>query len=261
MNLNDELNQLEEIWAPKLEQFTTAEPTQEQTLQLIQSIKEKDQENMLPDMRRDLEAIQANQSRLDKITQLFLSQWTFYGATSWLLTGIVMLIITMVMSENTSNPIQSFSNWVQWMSFVVIALISFSFRSKNEGNTMIEQISYYPLTLQLFTRFLIVMVYQFVFILPLCYVLLGKESTVLYVVGSLIPVFFFGAIGFVSTFWCGQKRGLVVTLIVWVGHWLVKEKDLFQLPGMPYFYQVNLVMLLVSVLLLSTIVMKDFLKR
>ncbi|CAH2715134.1 hypothetical protein BACCIP111895_02318 [Neobacillus rhizosphaerae] len=257
MDENQELEKLEKEWKNHFARFTAPEPTREMTLDLIQKIK-KIEENQSPvDLRLELETTQNSLSTRDKIVNIFLSQWNFYGTTSWLLTGLVMIAITFTISENTADPLFGFTNWIRWITLLVIAVIGYSFRPKNEGNEIIETLSYYPIIQQMFTRFMIVIGFQLVLALPLCFFIVGRESTILYLVSSFIPVFFFGVVGFVATFWLGQKIGLSLTLFIWFSQVLLKKKLLFQVPGDDYFLVMNTIIFGLSILLLSTILLKS----
>ncbi|WP_312473518.1 hypothetical protein [Neobacillus sp.] len=257
MDENQELTKLEKEWKTHFARFTAPEPTREMTLDLIQKMK-KIEENQSPvDLRLELETTQNSLSTRDKIVNIFLSQWNFYGTTSWLLTGLVMIAITFTISVNTADPLFGFTNWIKWITLLVIAVIGYSFRPKNEGNEIIETLSYYPIIQQMFTRFMIVMGFQLVLALPLCFFIVGRESTILYLVSSFIPVFFFGVVGFVATFWLGQKIGLSLTLFIWFSQVLLKKELLFQVPGDDYFLVMNMIIFGLSILLLSTILLKN----
>ena len=167
-----------------------------------------------------------------------------------------MIAITFTISENYGDAITGFASWIKWITLLVIAVIGYSFRSKNEGNEIIETLSYYPMIQQIFTRFMIVMGFQIVLALPLSFVVVGKESTILYLVSSFIPVFFFGVIGFVAIFWLGQKIGLSITLIIWFSQVLLKKKLLFLSPSDHDFLVMNAIILGFSILILSSILFK-----
>lgn len=257
MNKEQDLDMLEKEWKTHFDRFTAPEPTRENTLDLIQRIKNSDQNQSPVDLRLELERAQSSLSINSKMANLFLSQWSFYGAKSWLLTGLVMAVVTFAVSENSADPLTGFLNWIKWITLLVIAAIGYSFRPRNEGNEIIETLSYYPIIEQMFTRFMIVMGFQFVLTLPLSFIVLGSDVTSLYLVSSFIPVFFFGVIGFVATIWLGQKIGLSLTLVIWFSQVLVKKNILFQVPGDDYFLSMNLAILGFSVVLLSTILLKN----
>jgi len=185
MDENQELTKLEKEWKTHFDRFTAPEPTREMTLDLIQKLKKIEQNQSPVDLRLELETKQNSLSTKDKIVNIFLSQWNFYGTTSWLLTGLVMIAITFTISENTADPLFGFTTWIKWITLLVIAVIGYSFRPKNEGNEIIETLSYYPIIQQMFTRFMIVMGFQLVVALPLCFFIVGRESTILYLVSSL----------------------------------------------------------------------------
>src|SRR5690606_12177115 len=210
-----------------------------------------EQEQSPIDMRLELETTQHSLSTRAKIVNMFLSQWNFYGTTSWILTGLLMIAITFTISENYGDAVTGFASWIKWITLLVIAVIGYSFRPKNEGNEMIETLSYYPIIQQIFIRFIIVMGFQLVLTLPLSFIIVGTESTILYLVSSFIPVFFFGVIGFVGIFWLGQKIGLSLTLFIWFSQILLKKKLLFQSPGDDYFLVMNGIILGISILLFS----------
>lgn len=253
---NQELSRLEKEWKTHFDRFTAPEPTREMTLDLIQKIKNIEQEQSPIDLRLELETTQNSLSTRSKIVNMFLSQWNFYGTTSWLLTGLLMIAITFTISENSADAMTGFSSWIKWITLLVIGVIGYSFRPKNEGNEIIESLSYYPVIQQIFTRFMIVMGFQLVLTLPLSLFVVGKEGTILYLVSSFIPVFFFGVIGFVAIFWLGQKIGLSITLLIWFSQVLLKKKLLFQAPGDDNFLTVNMIILGISILLLSSVVLK-----
>lgn len=257
MDENQDLVKLENEWKSHFDRYTTPEPTREMTLDLIQNIKSIEQNQAPADVRIELETAQHSLSIKERVVNMFLSQWNFYGTTSWLLTGLVMIAITFIISENTSDPLFGFTHWIKWITLLVIAVIGYSFRPKNEGNEIIETLSYYPIIQQMFTRFMMVMGFQLVLALPLSLFVVGKESTIGYLVGSLIPVFFFGVVGFVATFWLGQKIGLTLTLLIWFSQVLVKKKLLFQVPGNDYFLLMNAIIFSLSILLLSTILLRN----
>lgn len=256
--MNDErkLAKLEKDWESHFNQFTVPEPSREKTLDLIQKIKQMEQEQRPVDLRKELEMSQHSLSTSSKIRNMFLSQWNFYGTASWLLTGLLMIIITFSISENTNDTTLGFTSWIKWITLLVITVVSYSFRPKNEGNEIIETLSYYPIIQQIFIRFLIVMGFQIILALPLSFIVIGKESTMLYIVSSFIPVFFFGVMSFVAIFWLGQKLGLALTLLIWFSQIVVKKKILFQLPNDDYFFIMNLLVFGVSILILSSVFLK-----
>lgn len=260
MSEDNELTRLENEWRHRFDRFTAPEPTREQTLDLIRKIKEVDEVKPV-DLRAELEMQQEAQSTSSRVMNLFLSQWNFHGARSWLLTAIVMLILTLTISQNGEASGGDFLTWIKWVSLIVIAGMGYAFRSKNEGNHIIETLSYTPVIQQMFTRFLIVMVLQLVITLSLSFIVLGGTNSVFYVLGSLTPILFFGVVGFVSTMWLGQKIGIAITLFVWFGQVLLEKQStsisLFQLPGDGNFLLVNIIGVGVSFLLLSSIVLKN----
>lgn len=256
MDENQDLAKLEKEWKIHFDRFTAPEPTGEMTLDLIQKIKKAEQRQSPVDLRLELETAQKSLSTRERLVNLFLSQWNFYGATSWLFTGLLMIVITLTISD-TADPLLGFTSWIKWITLLVIAVIGYSFRPKNEGNEIIETLSYYPIIQQMFTRFIIVMGFQLVLALPLSFFVVEREGAMLYLVSSFTPVFFFGAIGFVAIFWLGQKTGLSLTLFIWFSQVLLKKKLLFQEPGNDYFLVMNVVILALSILLLSTILLKN----
>lgn len=260
MSEDNELSRLENEWAHRFDRFTAPEPTREQTLDLIRKIK-KVEEVKPVDLRADLEMQQEAQSPSSRVMNLFLSQWNFHGARSWLLTAIVMLVLTITISQNGSAEGVDFITWIKWISLIIIASMSYAFRSKNEGSQLIETLSYTPIIQQMFTRFIIVMVLQVAIALPLSFIVIGGTNSISYVLASITPILFFGVIGFVSTVWLGQKIGIVLTLLVWFSQVLVEKQltsfTLFQLPGNESFLLVNMVGVGVSFLLLSSIVLKN----
>lgn len=256
VNKDQELDMLEKEWKTRFDRFTAPEPTRENTLDLIQRIKNTDQNQGPVDLRLELEAAQSSLSIKSKMMNLFLSQWNFYGTRSWLLTGLAMAVVTFAVSENAADPLTGFLSWIKWITLLVIAVIAYSFRPRNEGNEIIETLSYYPIIQQMFTRFMIVMGFQLVLTLPLSFIVLGKDTTVAYLVGSFIPIFFFGVLGFVTTLWLGQRLGLSLTLVIWFSQVFVKKNTLFQAPSNDYFLILNLSILGLSILLLSTILLK-----
>ena len=264
MSEDQELSQLENEWKNRFDRFTSPEPTREQTFNLIEKIKEADEIKPV-DLRAELEANQAAQSIEAKVINLFLSQWNFHGARSWLLTGIVMLVLTITISQNTENEITGFMAWIKWITLIIIAVMGYAFRSKNEGNSIIETLSYYPLIQQMFTRFIIVMGLQLVITLPLSLFILGNKSSILYLIGAFTPIFFFGVVGFVGTMWFGQRIGVLLTLLVWFSQILfdkqLKSASLFQAPGNEHFLLMNMIVLALSCLLLSSMLRKNRMKR
>ncbi|MBS4198239.1 hypothetical protein KHA93_01010 [Bacillus sp. FJAT-49732] len=256
MSENQELTKLEQEWKAHFDRFTAPEPTREMTLDLIQKIKNMEQNESPVDLRVELETTQHSLSTRSKIVNMFLTQWNFYGTTSWLLTGLLMIAITFTISENVADAVSGFASWIKWITLLVIGVIGYSFRPKNEGNEIIETLSYYPMIHQIFIRFMIVMGFQLLLTLPLSFIVVGKESTILYLVSSFLPVFFFGVIGFVAIFWLGQKIGVSIALFIWFSQVLLKKKLLFQTPDNEYFLVMNVIILGVSVLLLSSVLFK-----
>ena len=127
MNEDHELSRLEKEWKSSFERFTAPEPSREQTLNLIQKIKEADESKPV-DMRAALEAQQETQSISSKVTNLFLSQWNFHGGRSWLLTGVVLLILTITISQNGGDAATDFVTWIKWITLIVIAGMGYAFR-------------------------------------------------------------------------------------------------------------------------------------
>lgn len=260
MKENDELANLEDEWKSRFDRFTAPEPTREQSMSLIEKIKGIEREKPI-DIRMELETAQNTQSFSEKMTNLFLSQWNFQGARSWLLTAIVMLVLTVTVNQNWGAGATGFVVWIKWVSLIMIAVMGYAFRTKNEGNDIIERLSYTPIIQQMFTRFMIVLVLQLVIALPLSFIVLGGVSSTLYIISSFTPLLFFGVVGFVGTIWLDQKIGATLALVVWFGQVLLGDKlkfaSLFQVPGDDYFLYMNLVVLGISCLLLSSVVLKN----
>ncbi|WP_342429259.1 hypothetical protein [Neobacillus sp. FSL H8-0543] len=259
MSEDRELTRLENEWKNRFDRFTAPEPSREQTLDLLQKIKAVEEVKPV-DLRFKLESHQDTQSMSARTVNLFLSQWNFHGTRSWLLTGIIMLILTLTISQNIGNEVAGFSTWIKWVTLFMIAVMGYAFRTKNEGNQLIETLSYYPLTVQMFMRFMIVMALQLAITLPLSFIILGATNSIYYLLGSFTPVLFFGVIGFVSTIWLGQKIGLLLALFVWFSQTLFEKQhqsaSLFQLPENEGFLLMNIVVMGISILLLGTVTLK-----
>lgn len=259
MNEDRELSRLEEEWKQRFERFTAPEPTREQTLHLLKTIKGVEEAKPV-DVRAELEELQAAQTMTARVVNLFLSQWNFQGARSWLFTGIVMLVLTLTISQNMGSGAASFTAWIKWITLLVIAVISYAFRAKNEGNQDIEMLSYYPLVVQMFARFLLVMTLQLAITLPLSFIIMGKMHSLHYFLGSFTPILFFGVIGFASTMWLGQKIGMMLVLFIWLSQLVLEKKvtyiSLFQLPSHEHFLLMNVIVLGVSLLILSSVGLK-----
>lgn len=215
MTEEQELARLEEEWKDRFERFTAPEPTREDTFRLIEKIKAADEVAKPIDLRAQLEIAQSSLSWKDKWLNLFLSQWTFHGMKSWLLTGGIMLILSLTISQNMADEMTGFAAWIKWVTLIMIAVIGYAFRPKDEGNHAIETLSYYPLIQQMFARFMIVMVMQCVIAFPLVFVITGKAGILTYMLKVFTPLFFFGVVGFVSTVWLGSKLGLLLTIMIW----------------------------------------------
>ena len=102
--------------------------------------------------------------------------------------------------------------------------MGYAFRSKNEGNDIIEKLSYYPLIQQIFMRFMIVMALQLAITLPLSFFVLGRANSIYYLLGSFTPILFFGVVGFVSIIWFGQKIGFALAVAIWFGQLLLEKQ-------------------------------------
>lgn len=144
MKENDELANLENEWKTGFDRFTAPEPTREQSMSLIEKIKGTEAEKPV-DLRMELETAQNTQSVSAQVANLFLSQWNFHGARSWLLTAIVMLVLTITISQNWGGHVAGFTVWIKWTSLIMIAVMGYAFRAQNEGNDIIERLSYTPL--------------------------------------------------------------------------------------------------------------------
>jgi hypothetical protein len=260
MSENKELTRLENEWKNRFDRFTAPEPSREQTLDLLQKIKGVEEVKPV-DLRVKLESHQETQSMSVRVVNLFLSQWNFHGARSWLLTGIIMLILTLTINQNIGNEAAGFTTWIKWITLIMIAVMGYAFRAKNEGNQLIETLSYYPLIVQMFMRFIIVVALQLAITLPLSFIILGGSNSIYYLLGSFTPVLFFGVIGFVSTIWLGQKIGLLLALFVWFSQTLLEKQlqsaSLFQLPENEGFLLMNIVVLGISILLLGSVTLKN----
>lgn len=260
MSEDKELMRLEKEWEDRFDRFRAPEPSREQTLNLIQKIKGVEEVGLV-DVRIELERHQDSETMSSKVMNLFLSQWNFHGARSWILTGIVMLVLTITISQNIGNEVDGFTTWIKWSTLIMIAVMGYAFRAKNEGNQLIETLSYYPLIAQMFMRFMIVMVLQLAITLPLSFVILGGTNSIYYLLGSFTPVLFFGVIGFVSAIWFGPKISLLLALIVWFSQTLFEKQllsaALFQLPENEGFLLMNSVVLGISILLLSSVALKN----
>lgn len=260
MSEDKEFSHLENEWKKRFDRFTAPEPSREQTLDLLQKIKGMEEAKPV-DLRVGLETEQGTQSMLSKVGNLFLSQWNFHGARSWLLTGIVMLIVTLTISLNMGSEVTTFTTWIKWVTLIAIAGMGYAFRSKNEGNDIIETLSYHPLIQQVFARFVIVMTLQILITLPLSFMILGRANSMHYLLGSFTPTLFFGVVGFVCIIWLGQKIGIALAVGIWFGQSLLEEKfqwaSLFKLPTNEDFLLMNLVVIGISCLLLSSLLLKN----
>lgn len=259
MSEDKELHELEKKWASRMERFTAPEPTREQTFMLLDNIRSQAAEEQPQDMRAELEQLQKSRTRIEQMFDLLASQWTFYGMRSWILTAMVMLILTISVYGNDPGE-SGFSLWLKGMSFLMIILIAYAFRPRNQGNATLEELSYYPLIQQMFARFVIVMGVQLILALPLTFFLLGSASTMAYIFGTFTPLFFFGTVGFASTFWLGGRAGTIITAFLWFMQILldgqVKSFSLFRLPESDWFILANVFLILLSILLLGSIVLK-----
>jgi len=263
MNEDKKLANLEETWKNKFERYTAPAPTSEQTNLLIQQIKAIDEQKPL-DLRAKLEERQNDQSVFSKIMDMFVSQWNFHSPISWFLAGSLMILLTTIINLNMSDEITNgFITWIKWITFIIIGFISFSFRNLNEGNQIIEKLSYYPLIQQMFIRFVMIMGLQLAITLPLSLFIVGKVNTFLYLLSSFTPILFFGVFGFVSIMWLGQKGGSIITIFVWFGQALFDKQlkfiSLFQTPGNDNFMLIHLVFLGIAILLLSSMLLKHYL--
>lgn len=263
MSEDQELSRLEKDWRGRLDRYTSPEPTSEQSFQLIARIKASEQKPADP--RAELEAAQAAQSTWSKLANLFRSQWNFYGMRSWLLTGVIMLLLTIMIHWGSVNEAAGLLAWIKWTSLVLIAVIGYAFRSKNKGNDIIELLSFYPLAHQMFARFIIVMALQLTMTLALSFLILGEEVSLLNVLGSFTPLIFFGVVGFASAMWLGYKTAVVVTLFVWFSQMVLDQgfqsPSLFQLPWHEQYLLMNAGIWGLSILLLGSVLLKHRLKR
>lgn len=252
-----ELLELEKKWQEPFRQFTTSTPSVEDSLQLIERIKKDEQVNKPIDLRLPLEESQASQTWKEKILHIFLSQWTFQGMRSWLATGLLMALLTMIIHFNIDEKETGFLLWIKLVTLLMIGVITYVFRSRNEGNDIIERLSYYPLVHQMSARFLIVLVIQLAIAFPFLFFLVGKESILTYLVGTFIPLFFFAVLGFVATGWFGQKIGVGITCVVWGLQLYLEQKSvflsLFQSSDESHFYLAQGVALCLSFLLLISL--------
>lgn len=259
MSENKELHELEQEWRSRMERFTAPEPTREQTFTLLDNIRNQAAEERPQDIRVDLEQLQQSRTPLEQIFDLLASQWTFYGMRSWILTAIVMLVLTLSVYGNDPGE-SGFSIWLKGMSFLMIVLIAYAFRPRNEGNATLEELSYYPLIQQMFARFVIVMGVQLILALPLIFFFLGSASTMTYIFGTFTPLFFFGTVGFASTFWLGGRVGTIITSFLWFVQMLldgqVQSLSLFRLPESDWFVLANVLLMFISILLLGSIALK-----
>src|SRR5690625_404640 len=109
-------------------------------------------------------------------------------------------------------------------------------------------------------RFVIVMGVQLILALPLIFFLLGSASTMVYIFGTFTPLFFYGAVGFVSTFWLGGRAGTIFTSFLWFMQILLdgqeKSFSLFRLPESDWFMLANVLLMFISIVLLGSIVIK-----
>lgn len=259
MNENQELDRMEKEWKNRFDRFTAPQPSMEKSFDLINKIKTAS-ETLPYDFREELEFLQEKQSTKSRVINLFLSQWNYYGSRNWLYTGVIMLLICLTINEGTEDGVSGYVAWLKWGTLVVILFIAFAFRTKDEGNRIIEELSYTPVLHQLFARFIIVMGVQFVISLPLSYFIFGNSGSVLLVFTSLSAMFIFGVIGFVSTFWFGQKIGLAMTLVVWLLQFVFESKvtiaSIFQEPQSQSFMFTHMFALIISLLLLSSVLIK-----
>lgn len=226
MNEDQELTRLEKEWKTRFDRYTSPEPTREQSFQLLARIREREVTELI-DPRSQLEAIQADQSTSSKVVNLFLSQWNMQGTRSWLLSGIVMLLLTVIIHVSVDNEMTGLLVWMKWMSLLMVVVMWYAFRSRNKGNDIIEMLSYYPLLHQMFARFVIIITFQVAIALPLSFFILGQESSVLNVLAAFAPLFFFGVVGFISAIWFGSRGGIMIALFIWFSQFLLDQGRAF----------------------------------
>lgn len=260
MNEEKELLEMEKKWQEKFERFTAPEPSREQTFALLDSIRTASVEEQVYEMPAEIEQLQTSRTTFQKIRDLLRSQWTFYGMTSWLLTAVFMIVLTTTIHANY-EPQTGFVVWIKWMSFSLIALIAYLFRPRNEGNAILERLSYYPLIQQLFARFVIVMTMQGVIVFPLSFFFVDSMEMFTYLVATYVPLFFFGVVGFISTIWFGGKIGAIATALLWALFVFVDQQvgeiSIFRLVEQDTISFRLCMIIIISFLLLASVLLKD----
>lgn len=264
MSEDQELSRLEQKWKSRFDRYTSPEPAAEQTLRLIEGIK-RSAEGKPADLRAELEAAQSAESALSRLAGLFLSQWNLYGLKSWLPTGLVMLAVTVAVTAGAQNEMDGIHAWMKWISLAAVAAMGLAFRPANDGNDVLEKLSCYPLIQQMFARYVIVTVLQVVLSLFLSLLILGDEVSIPYLLGSFVPVIFFGAVGFTSAMWFGPKAGVLMTLLVWFGQLLLDQRhhalSVFRLPWSGQWWGVTAGIAALCCLMLGSVMLRFRLKR
>lgn len=165
-------------------------------------------------MKTEIEQMQQSRTKSQQMKDLLISQWTFQGGITWLITAVLLIILTTTIQTNYDIQV-GFVVWIKWVSFFLIALIAYMFRPRDEGTAILEGLSYYPFIQQMFARFLIIMGMQGIIILPFTFYITGTADIMTYLAATYVPLLFFGVTGFTSTIWLGGKLGSIATATLW----------------------------------------------
>ncbi|WP_091832319.1 hypothetical protein [Marininema halotolerans] len=248
----EELDELEKKWMSRMTSFTTPVPTPEDTLDLIARVKEQAQK---PEKQAE---VAPSDHQTGGWMDLIISQWSFYGMRSWLMSAGWMICFSLMIGAQSITIVpkdEAGVFWIQAVTLTIVLSIAYTFRPQNEGMAMLERLSVYSLAAQTFVRLCMVMGFQWILAIPFSFVIPGLDNGWLFLWQWTIPLFFFAVITFVMAERWGMGASLSVSLMIWGGQWFARkvlpEVSLMVQTEELSFRPVQLVSLVVAFLLLG----------
>ncbi|GIP38488.1 hypothetical protein J31TS4_17680 [Paenibacillus sp. J31TS4] len=246
-----ELALLEGSWSGRLERFTAPEPAREDTARLIARVRERLREETaasaepasaapppetIAALRSDRRsaasgrpgaserATEADPFAAPRVTpgrrwaRLLRSQWHGYGTRSWLLTGLALLAAGAAAYGSGAPPERQWTIWLYGITMLVIAVIGYAFRPRDEGTELLEQLGQYSVLEQTLARLAIVTGFQLAVALPVsAFVYRGESglSVTAFTIGWTAPMLFLAVLGFVLIQWAGIRLAFTGILALW----------------------------------------------
>ncbi|KKO54788.1 hypothetical protein XI25_04705 [Paenibacillus sp. DMB20] len=267
------LESLEEHWRTRLLSVKVPEPSREDSIALIDSVKNlgAQEREVLPfNVIETLKAEtmfhpQAEYPKLpdetigQKFLNLVISQWNVYGTRSWGATGAAIAAAGFIALKAQNDKYNALFIWIIGLTVTVLAAVIYAFRSRDEGTVILQKLGKYSMMEQTMARLVLVTIFQIFAALPLSYILFRQGAEVSladFLLGWSVPVISAAVICFVCIQWFGQWGNAIILfgtaglLIVSPENARLNFMDMISQPQTESFYAVRGIMLSAAALLM-----------